>query len=135
MFKKNDKKKSLNLQSQEISTLIGEGYVITGEVAGKSVIRIDGKVIGNVKAEGGIILGETGVIEGDLFSQSAIIFGTVNGNVDSTQLEIKKSGCINGDIKTDTLEIELGAQFNGKLSMNKQIEMPQETKELLQDVG
>lgn len=141
MFKKNDKEKALDLNRQDISTLIGEGYVITGEVSGKSVIRIDGKVIGNVKVEAGIVLGETGVIEGNLISQSAIIFGTVEGNVDAGQLEIKKSGRVNGDIQTDTLEIELGAEFNGKLTMKKKVEMLKEKtetkleKEILQEAG
>lgn len=130
MFKKSDKEKSLDLSKQEISTLIGEGFTITGELTGNTVIRIDGKVIGNVIVEAGIILGETGRIEGDLTSNSAIIFGTVTGNIVSQQLEIKKSGSVHGDIQTDTLEIELGAQFNGRLNMTKQNE-----EELLQEVG
>lgn len=119
MFKKNAKQKSLEINQQEISTIIGEGYVFTGELQGSSVIRIEGKIIGNVNVEGGVVLGEKGIIEGDIFTKSAIIFGTVNGNVRSGQLEIKRTGTINGDISTDTLEIELGAQFNGKLNMQK----------------
>lgn len=129
MFKKSEKEKPLDLNRQEISTIIGEGYTIKGELSGNSVIRIDGKVIGNVNVEAGIVLGETGVIEGDLLSSSAIVFGTVKGNVKAGQLEIKKSGRIHGDIETDTLEIELGAQFNGKLAMNKKVTLPKETLE------
>ena len=119
MFKKNTQQKSLEINQQEISTIIGEGYVFTGELQGSSVIRIEGKIIGNVNVEGGVVLGEKGIIEGDIFTKSAIIFGTVNGNVKSGQLEIKRTGTINGDISTDTLEIELGAQFNGKLNMQR----------------
>lgn len=130
MFKKSDKEKPLDLSKQEISTLIGEGFTITGELTGNTVIRIDGKVLGNVIVEAGIILGETGRIEGDLTSNSAIIYGTVTGNIVSQQLEIKKAGSVHGDIQTDTLEIELGAQFNGRLNMTKPGE-PQ----LLQEVG
>lgn len=141
MFKKSEKEKPLDLNRQEISTIIGEGYTIKGELTGSSVIRIDGKVIGNVNVEAGIVLGETGVIEGDLLSNSAIIFGTVKGNVKAGQLEIKKSGRIHGDIETDTLEIELGAQFNGKLAMNKKVKLDKEIQkeeleeEELQEVG
>ncbi len=120
MFKKSDKEKPLDLHKQEISTLIGEGYHIKGEVTGTSVIRIDGKVTGNVIVDAGIVLGETGIIDGDLISKSAIIYGTVTGNIQSGQLEIKKSGVVSGDIQTDTLEIELGARFTGKLDMKQQ---------------
>ncbi|MEO6837910.1 MAG: polymer-forming cytoskeletal protein [Ginsengibacter sp.] len=121
MFKKNkNQDQSLEISQNEISTIIGEGFVFIGEVRGTSVIRIEGKIIGNVHVESGVILGEKGNIEGDMFTKSAIIFGTIKGNVKSSQLEIKKSGLINGDISTDTLEIELGAQYNGKLNMRRQ---------------
>jgi cytoskeletal protein CcmA (bactofilin family) len=121
MFKKNDKQQQvLEINQQEISTIIGEGFTFTGEILGSSAIRIEGKIIGNVIVDGGVILGEKGNIEGDIITKSAIIFGTVSGNVKTTQLEIKKTGYVNGEITTDTLEIELGAQYNGKLNMKRQ---------------
>ncbi len=119
MFKKNNKQQPLEINQQEISTIIGDGYIFTGELQGSSVIRIEGKIIGNVNVEGGVVLGEKGIIEGNIITKSAIIYGTVNGNLKATQLEIKKTGHVNGDIITDTLEIELGAQFNGKLNMQR----------------
>lgn len=121
MFKKNKDAKSLDLNQQEISTLIGYGYEINGEISGKSVIRIDGKVTGNVTTEGGFILGDKGIVVGNIKTKSAIIYGRVTGNVEAIQLEIKKTGVVNGDIKTETLEIELGAQYNGKLEMKQMI--------------
>ncbi|RZJ76556.1 MAG: polymer-forming cytoskeletal protein [Flavobacterium sp.] len=121
MFKKNKEAKSINLNQQEISTLIGLGYEINGEITGKSVIRIDGKVNGNVTTEGGLILGDKGMIIGNVKTTSAIIYGTVSGNVEALQLEIKKTGIVNGDINTETLEIELGAQYNGNLKMKQMI--------------
>lgn len=117
MFKKNNQIKDLN--QQEISTIIGVGFTITGELKGKAVIRIDGTVTGNVNVEGGIVLGEKGMIKGDIQTDSAIIYGTVNGNVKALNLEIKKTGKVNGDIKTEAIEIEMGAQYNGKLEMHQ----------------
>lgn len=126
MFKKNNKQQTLEINQQEISTIIGEGFIFTGKVQGALAIRIEGKIIGDVNVEGGVILGEKGNIEGNLITKSAVIYGTVNGNVKSTQLEIKKTGYVNGDITTDTLEIELGAQYNGKLNMKRQQPLPQQ---------
>jgi cytoskeletal protein CcmA (bactofilin family) len=119
MFKKNHEQKSLNINEDQISTIIGEGYVFTGELRGNTIIRIEGKIIGNVTVEAGVVLGEKGIIEGDIKTKSAIIYGTVNGNVKTTQLEIKKTGSITGDISTDVVEIEIGAVYNGKLNMQK----------------
>lgn len=120
MFKKNSNQKPLEINQQEISTIIGEGYILTGELQGSSVVRIEGKIIGNVHVDGGVVLGEKGNVEGDITTKSAIIYGTVTGNIKTTQLEIKKTGYVNGDISTETLEIELGAQYNGKLNMHRQ---------------
>ena len=120
MFKKSDKQKPLEINQQEISTIIGEGYIFTGELRGSSVVRVEGKIIGNINVEGGVVLGEKGIVEGDIVTKSAIIFGTVNGNIKTSQLEIKKTGFVNGEITTDSLEIELGAKYNGKLSMQNQ---------------
>ncbi len=128
MFKKNKEQQPLEINQQEISTIIGEGYIFTGELRGASVIRIEGKIIGNVNVEGGVVLGEKGKIEGDVNTRSAIIYGTITGNVKATQLEIKKTGRVNGDITTDTLEIELGAQYNGKLNMKRQERVEEEVE-------
>ena len=125
MFKKNKKQQSLQISDQQISTIIGAGYIFTGELQGSSIIRIEGRVIGNVNVEAGVILGENGTIDGNITSQSVIIFGTVNGNIKATQLEIKKSGLIYGDITADSIEIELGAKYNGQLTM----QMPEALKE------
>jgi cytoskeletal protein CcmA (bactofilin family) len=127
MFKKNGKEQQpLEINQNEISTIIGEGYVFTGELKGSSVIRIEGRIIGNVNVDSGVVLGEKGIIEGNIITKSAIVYGTVNGNVKTSQLEIKKSGHVTGDITTDTVEIELGAQYNGKLNMNKPQQLPVE---------
>jgi cytoskeletal protein CcmA (bactofilin family) len=120
MFKKNNTQNTLEISHQEISTIIGEGFTITGEMEGNTSIRIEGKVVGNVNISDGIILGEKGIIEGNVTTKSAIIYGTIEGNIKATQLEIKKTGTVNGDIITDNLEIEMGAQYNGKLNMKKQ---------------
>lgn len=120
MFKRNNKQEHLEMNQQEISTVIGESYTFTGEFQGGSIIRVEGTIIGNVHVDAGVILGEKGKIEGDITTKSAVIHGTVNGNITATQLEIKKTAHVNGDITTDTIEIELGAQYNGRLNMHRQ---------------
>lgn len=66
MFKKKNGQKKLDLNQQEISTIIGQGYTFTGEINGSSIIRIEGKIIGDVHVESGVVLGENGVIEGEI---------------------------------------------------------------------
>jgi cytoskeletal protein CcmA (bactofilin family) len=125
MFKPKNKQQPLQISDQQISSVIGEGYTFTGELSGSTVIRIEGKVIGNVQVDAGVILGEQGIIEGDITSQSVIVYGTVHGNISTKQLEIKRSGRIYGNIVADSLEIEMGAKYNGTLKM----EVPEVLKE------
>jgi len=118
MFKKNNNTSQIN--DQQISTIIGEDYVFTGDLQGSSAIRIEGKIIGNVNVDGTVVLGEKGVVEGNITSHSFIIYGTVTGNIKTAQLEMKKTGIVYGDITADSLEIELGAKYNGTLNMKTQ---------------
>lgn len=130
MFKKTKKSPSTLLNQAEIFTIIGADFQFDGNIKGKSIIRIEGKIIGNVTVQQGIILGENGSVQGNIETESAVIYGTVNGNVKAQQLEIKETGCVNGDIKTDTIAIEMGAQYNGKLEMKNLIKTAPESKKV-----
>jgi cytoskeletal protein CcmA (bactofilin family) len=58
------KKKAKNLLD-EVETLIGRNAAFEGTIKTDKVMRIDGKVFGNIYA-GGIIIGETAEITGDI---------------------------------------------------------------------
>ncbi len=107
------------VESSDVNTLIGEGCVFEGNLNLTTATRIDGKVKGNIKSEGMLIIGETGSVEGDISCSEILIFGTVNGNVDAKKVELKRGASLNGDIKVDTLVIEEGAVYNGHCSMGR----------------
>lgn len=116
MFGKS-KKYPINPDQLEISTIIGEDCEFLGTIKSKNSVRIEGKVVGDVSVQKGIVLGEHGSISGNIVAESSIIFGKVDGNVTAKHLEIKSTGFINGDVKTDFLQIEMGGLYNGKLEM------------------
>lgn len=110
-------KKSNGLNDQHsISTLICEGCMIKGDLKAPNFVRIDGQITGDVNIDAGLILGEKGIVNGNIITRELIIYGTVNGNIKATSLKIESSGKINGEIKTQTLQVEMGAVYNGKLS-------------------
>jgi cytoskeletal protein CcmA (bactofilin family) len=97
---------------------IMEGTSIEGEIRSDSNIRIDGRVKGTVNAKGRVIVGQTGVIEGEVVCQSSDIEGTVVGKINCQDLlSLKATAKLQGDINTKKLAIEPGAVFTGNCSM------------------
>ena len=94
------------------------GSKIIGTVVTDSDFRIDGIIEGDIHCKGRVVLGDHGIIKGDLTCQNADIMGTINGSlhVENT-LSLRASGSITGDVKTKVLVIEPKAQFNGSCSM------------------
>lgn len=114
VFSKKDK---VALDLQAISTLISEGCVVGGNLTAPAVARIDGQVNGDVKVGEGLILGEQGVITGNVDTKEMVVYGTIQGNIAVDSLEIKATGKITGDISTASLTVETGGIYNGQLSM------------------
>ena len=65
-------KTSESVNTGKINSIM-EGTVLEGEVRTDSNIRIDGKVKGAIHARGRLIVGQTGVIEGDVNCQSSAV--------------------------------------------------------------
>ncbi len=100
--------------------LVGTGTTIKGEINSKGDIRVDGKIIGEVRSKGKIVVGDTGVIEGDVYCSNADFSGRLDGTADVSELlSIKASAILSGDIITTRLSIEPGARFSGTCSMGK----------------
>jgi cytoskeletal protein CcmA (bactofilin family) len=125
MFKKSLKSPITTLNQEEILTILGEDFKCDGNVFSNNSARIEGEINGDVSIKKGVILGEKGSINGNLETETAIIFGIVNGNLNVKHLEIKQTGRIYGDVKTENLVIELGGKYNGKLDMKMENSIPE----------
>lgn len=112
-----------NTRNKTVSTpeklnRIVEGTVIEGEIRSESSIRIDGKVLGATTTKGKLVVGASGIIDGEVVCQNADIEGTVTGRITCTELlTLKSTARITGDINTTKLAVEPGAVFNGQCNM------------------
>jgi cytoskeletal protein CcmA (bactofilin family) len=115
-------------------SLIGAGTVIVGEVSAKGDIRIDGAVKGKLNVQGKIVLGNSGIIEGEIKAGSADISGSVHGIMTiSGALSLKESSKIEGDIQIGKLSIEPGALFSGNCRMGNNTPVQQPVSQLPED--
>jgi cytoskeletal protein CcmA (bactofilin family) len=98
--------------------LINEGTVIEGEIHSKGDLRIDGTLKGIVHSDSKVVIGTSGIVEGNVHCNIADIHGKIDGTITVKDiLFLKSSSKIDGDIKTGKLVVETGAMFNGSCSM------------------
>ena len=97
---------------------ISFGSTLSGDLVSSGDVRIDGVLNGSVKTEGKLVLGERGVVEGEVSCSSAIIAGELKATIVALELlTLKSTAKLSGEIIAGKLAIEPGAVFSGKCSM------------------
>ena len=98
--------------------LLGSGTTLKGDIKLNGDFRIDGKLVGAIDCKGKIVVGSSGVIEGEIICQNADFSGKVKAKVKVAQmLTIKESAQFSGEVITNKLAIEPGAKFSGSCQM------------------
>lgn len=96
------------------------GSKIIGTVIADSDIRIDGIIEGDVKCSGKVVIGEKGLLKGNISCQNCEIQGKVDGKIEVHQtLALRATANIHADVNTQTLIVEPNAIFNGTCNMGK----------------
>lgn len=91
---------------------------IKGEITSEADFRIDGKLDGNLKTSGKVVIGKDGYIHGKVECVNADIEGNFNGELlVSDLLSLKSSAVIEGTVFVSKLSVEPGATFNASCSM------------------
>jgi cytoskeletal protein CcmA (bactofilin family) len=98
------------------------GSKIIGTIITDSDMRVDGTIEGDVKCSGKLVIGEQGVIKGNIECQNAEIMGKIDGKIDvKYALALRASSNLVGEISTGTLMVEPNAVFNGTCSMGEKV--------------
>ncbi|MBL7852527.1 MAG: polymer-forming cytoskeletal protein [Cyclobacteriaceae bacterium] len=117
MFTTKEEKKAAD-EITNSSNVIGKGTVLEGNIETSGNIRIEGKIIGNLKSKSKVALGNSSLVDGNVSAQNADIEGTVKGKVEiADMLVLKATATVHGDIVTGKLVVEPGAVFNGTCKM------------------
>ncbi len=104
------------------TTLISAGTTIKGDISSNSDLRIDGTIIGNISSNSKIVIGSSGVVEGDIFGNTADIVGKTSGTIRIKDLLQLRGDCVvNGNIYAGKLQVEPTATFNGQCHMGANV--------------
>ena len=118
MFLNKEKNMAKPHENSGVVNLIGVGTNIVGEVNSSGDIRVDGTLSGAINTKGKVVIGSTGMVEGNINASNADVSGELKGSVSVTELLVLKSTAkLDGDIVTNKLAIEPGASFRGSCSM------------------
>ena len=104
--------------SFEVENTIGTGSRVCGDLAGPGGFQINGSVEGAVDADGPVVVGEGGSVEGSIRGRDVVVLGRVRGDVHATgHLEIGPKGKILGDITVQSFRMHTGGVFRGTSCM------------------
>jgi cytoskeletal protein CcmA (bactofilin family) len=110
--------KTTTSESTNALNSLVKGTTVEGTIFSESDIRVDGTIKGNLTCKAKVIVGPTGVIDGEVKCQNAMIEGKIFGKLRVTELlSVKETAEIVGDVVTGKLLVQPGAVFNVTCNM------------------
>ena len=117
-------------------SIIGTGMRVVGDITADGVVKIEGTVVGTVRAARQVLVGKGGEVEGDVLTREAIIGGEVRGGVQADErVEIQATSVVHGDIATKRLFVQEGGEINGVVRMGEGAQLERETERSLSGSG
>ena len=99
-------------------SVIAPGMRVEGELVTDGVVKIEGTIVGSVRADQQVLVAKGGVVEGDIHTREAILGGEVRGSVlASERVEVQASSVVQGDIMTRRIVVHEGGEVNGHVRM------------------
>lgn len=93
-------------------SILSSDLVLTGSIVSDGEIQLDGTVDGDVRA-GSLIIGEEASVNGEVFAETVVVRGRVQGSLRARQVQLASSARVEGDIVHAALSVESGAFFDG----------------------
>ena len=106
-------------EERRTTAWIGQGVSIDGRVTSTQDLRIDGHVKGTIDvAQHELVLGRGSEVRGNVAAKSALIAGTVVGDVTATErIQLQATGSVQGDVRAPRLSVLDGAVLEGKVDV------------------
>ena len=119
MFKGEGKK---NVENPDKLNRLSEDTQLTGNITTKNSMRIDGIIHGNIECGSKLVLGEKGIIEGNITAVDVEVNGKIKGDIIAKEvLVLHKTAVILGNIAVNRIIIEDGAQIEGNVKTSPEI--------------
>ena len=95
--------------------VISKDTVIEGNFAADQDVRLDGIIKGDVRCAKRLVIGESGKIEGKVNAESAVVMGTIKGEVIiKDTLQLKPTALVDGNLQASSIMVEEGGRYLGE---------------------
>ena len=99
-------------------TFLGKGVDFKGKAKFDGSVRIDGHFDGQIISQDTLVIGEHGVIKGEITCENLICSGKIEGNIVAAQkIQLLKPAVLIGGIRTPSFSVEEGVVFHGTCDM------------------
>jgi cytoskeletal protein CcmA (bactofilin family) len=103
-------------------SIIGTGMRVEGDITADGVVKVEGAIVGTVRAARQVLVAKGGLVEGDIITREAIVGGEVRGGIQgSERVELQATSVVHGDITTRRLFVQEGGEINGILRMGADV--------------
>ena len=107
---------SVKNEDFSVNTIIGPGTSLFGNIESGGFTRVDGNVLGDVKAKGRVVIGERARMKSNVSGTMVTVGGVVFGNVlASERLIVLATGLVMGDIITRRIQADEGCLIHGRV--------------------
>jgi cytoskeletal protein CcmA (bactofilin family) len=106
--------------SSGLTAFIDEGSEIEGRYTFSGIVMLNGRFKGEISTTDTLIIGDKGVMNGDIRAGQVLISGEVVGNVSAAErVELKRTARVFGDVEAPIIVVEEGVLFEGHCRMTK----------------
>ena len=102
-----------------LNGFVDAGCSIRGELEFKTYFRVDGRIEGTIRSEAELVVGDGGVVEGEMEVARCVIGGEVRGTIRASERgTLHTTARVWAEIQTPALVMEDGAFLEGSVSMD-----------------
>ena len=99
---------------QPLRALLGRESDVSGKLSFSGPTRIDGRLRGEVRGDGMLVIGESGQVDGTIQANTLVVLGRVDGDVlGAERVEVGPRGALRGRVETRALVVHDGAKVDG----------------------
>ncbi len=111
-------KPSRQASGETTLSIVSAGTTISGDIECSGILKVEGRIDGNVRRARQVMLAKEAAIHGDVVAHEVVVGGVIDGNVTaSDRLELQTTAVVNGEIATKSIIVMEGARINGGVKM------------------